>query len=376
MPSAFFGFTWERPAIPKGFVLLDTVTAEMSYDGESFVPFQMGPVPIEQPARPPRRRAPGAKHGLLLYRHHDVPSQVYHPLEEERGLFRAFAQSEPTYSGLMQFVNCYGSLGVFEYEDLFGKVTDAQGRTKGDDKSALGLTISDWVGHLLWMKDMVALWDLVREQDVDGLAERVRYSAEEVSAFYRIRPEDWNRRDDSPSTFDSPETVALSRGGGPAWRRVWTRKQNPEVFRLFEAGDLVRAALLVLQAELGTVVSDLVRPVFAWNTERARPTMMSLPCSLFGAICLQLAQAIEGNRNFIACPVCGKWFELAPGLNRADKQVCSPPCRMRAYRQRQERARQLAAEGKDARAIAKELGSDVATIKGWISKGKGTRKGK
>jgi len=52
---------------------------------------------------------------------------------------------------------------------------------------------------------------------------------------------------------------------------------------------------------------------------------------------------------------CGKRFELLPRVNRADKQTCSQTCRTRVYRQRKQRALALYAEGKTARAIAREL---------------------
>jgi DNA-binding NarL/FixJ family response regulator len=42
-----------------------------------------------------------------------------------------------------------------------------------------------------------------------------------------------------------------------------------------------------------------------------------------------------------------------------------------AYRARQQRARQLAAEGKTVRQIAGELGSNQKTVKKWIYKRKG-----
>jgi DNA invertase Pin-like site-specific DNA recombinase len=61
--------------------------------------------------------------------------------------------------------------------------------------------------------------------------------------------------------------------------------------------------------------------------------------------------------------------ELAPA-NRAERQPCSDPCRVPAYRARQEQARELASAGKTAREIAKELGSTVDTVKKWINKGR------
>jgi DNA-binding NarL/FixJ family response regulator len=86
------------------------------------------------------------------------------------------------------------------------------------------------------------------------------------------------------------------------------------------------------------------------------------------------ARAIDGDRRYQQCPVCRRWFELTPGVHRADKLTCSQACRTRAYRHRQEKAVQLHAEGRTVRQIAKEIGSDVKTVRGWIQNS--GRKGK
>src|SRR5262249_16845051 len=212
--------------------------------------------------------------------------------------------------------------------------------------------LREWLSCLHWTRDMVKLWDLAREGDRKGLAALVRCDGEQISAFY--------------TKYDARST---------GWITKWWRDTSPEIFNLLSApSDVVTAAWLVLQDEVGEVLDVLVRARFAWDREAVRPVLRLAPHGLFGAICLQFAQAIDGDRNYQACPVCGRWFELAPGVNRADKLMCSDACRMRAYRQRQERARQMHAEGKNARQIAAELESDVATVKGWIGKHKGKGK--
>jgi hypothetical protein len=58
---------------------------------------------------------------------------------------------------------------------------------------------------------------------------------------------------------------------------------------------------------------------------------------------------------------------VAPGVNRADKQTCSQTCRTRVYRQRKQRALALDAEGKTARAIARELDAKPDAVTKWIA---------
>jgi DNA-binding NarL/FixJ family response regulator len=64
-------------------------------------------------------------------------------------------------------------------------------------------------------------------------------------------------------------------------------------------------------------------------------------------------------------------MELSPEIARTSRLFCSESCRARAYRERKEKAVQLAAEGKTPKEIAAELDSDVKTVKGWIKQRKG-----
>jgi hypothetical protein len=114
----------------------------------------------------------------------------------------------------------------------------------------------------------------------------------------------------------------------------------------------------------------LLEARIVWDEKQQRPLPKIVPLSLLGAMCLQLAHAVGEDKEYQQCSHCKKWFELAPGLNRADRQFCSDSCRVMAYRARQHRARQLAAEGKTVRQIAKQLGSYISTVEKWLSKGK------
>ena len=89
--------------------------------------------------------------------------------------------------------------------------------------------------------------------------------------------------------------------------------------------------------------------------------------TLKGALWLQLAEAVTGDKTYRRCPTCSKWIEFSSEGARADRLFCSNACRNAAYRVRQDKARQLRARGKSFKAIAKELGSDAATVKRWIT---------
>jgi hypothetical protein len=59
-----------------------------------------------------------------------------------------------------------------------------------------------------------------------------------------------------------------------------------------------------------------------------------VPLSLIGALWLQFAQAVSGQRAFHPCDACGRLIELHPTANRADRRYCGDACRARAYRKR------------------------------------------
>jgi hypothetical protein len=117
-----------------------------------------------------------------------------------------------------------------------------------------------------------------------------------------------------------------------------------------------------------TFETDL-RLQLSWNAASKGGEVHAVPKNLFAAMCLQFALALAGNKNYLRCVSCGKWFELLPGVNRADKQTCSQTCRTRVYRQRKERAMALHAQGKTARAIARELDAKVDVVTKWITTG-------
>jgi len=78
-----------------------------------------------------------------------------------------------------------------------------------------------------------------------------------------------------------------------------------------------------------------------------------VPADLLGALWLQLARAIEGDKQYRKCEYrdCGKWFEISKGGDtagkRADAQYCEPRCRAGSHRQAAEadRARKLSLDG-------------------------------
>jgi hypothetical protein len=80
--------------------------------------------------------------------------------------------------------------------------------------------------------------------------------------------------------------------------------------------------------------------------------------------------AVTGNLQHRVCgeDSCGQWFEISTRMEgkRKNREYCSDACRMKTYRQRQKRARQLAAEGHAIEAIAHQFESDPGTVRKWV----------
>src|SRR5262249_20705633 len=139
---------------------------------------------------------------------------------------------------------------------------------------------------------------------------------------------------------------------------------------MLATGDVVLGALLFLQEQFENMGLIALRPRLTLDRNQRRLVFGVVPESLLAALWLQFALAADGDRKFQRCPACGRWFELAPQVNRADRLTCSSSCRTRAYLQRKERARQMYVKGNSIKDIARELDSDAKTVKRWVTRRK------
>ncbi len=165
-----------------------------------------------------------------------------------------------------------------------------------------------------------------------------------------------------------------------SWRSAITTMRSMVVFwddaRRLSAGTkqeraMSRDAYCVLSERITAAAAEMLLPAMVMSPAGTAPELKIVPTCLLGCMYLQLAAAVAGDKSYQQCPACGKWFELLPGVNRANKQACSDSCRTRLYRERQARARQMEVAGKKPIQIARELGSDVRTVRGWLSPKKG-----
>jgi hypothetical protein len=85
---------------------------------------------------------------------------------------------------------------------------------------------------------------------------------------------------------------------------------------------------------------------------------------------LQFARAVDGNKDYGQCLTCENRFEISLQETeyRTNRSYCSDACRSMAYRERQLRAHQLAAQGMPIAAIADALDTTTPKVQGWLAK--------
>lgn len=137
----------------------------------------------------------------------------------------------------------------------------------------------------------------------------------------------------------------------------------------FTVGEVLLPGWAYLQGQIDDCLGQLdpAKPCMAWDPKRERPALRYGPHTLLDALWLQFADAVDRDKVFGQCQECGKWFEIAPDAARTHRRFCSNSCRGKAYRERQDKARQLFTVGKTFEEIADELDSDVATVRRWIT---------
>jgi hypothetical protein len=262
--------------------------------------------------------------------------RTYRPLEEHTGLYHEFIETDwHSRESILQFANQYGLLGDQWLPAEPSKGNESLARTFVE-------TLRDWQNHIFYLGLAVSLWGLVRDKDAAGLSRFLR----------EMEPGRW---------LYSFEQDGIPGGG-----------QIEPVEHLFVPGNILIPASFLVQRWVNEALAD-VRPQVLYDVERERRVFRMMPQTLIGAMWLQFAQTIDGNRTHRQCKECNAWFEIstADTGKRINREFCADKCKSRNYQRRKSEARQLKAEGKTVTAIAKKLDTDPATIKAWTSKRKG-----
>jgi hypothetical protein len=278
-------------------------------------------------------------HTELLLVPRSAATSEYPPLKKYTGLFREFLAVKPTPKGVLAFANRYGQLGIEKRMDA-----------SNEPRARFGELLSDWCLQIQAMQKMVALWDWVQANEPAQIAPALGI------AYGGTNPE-------------GEQLIHLFPGGprdDPTERHYGPRSADP--FRPEEmAGRVLAAIATQVNARLtGAEVS----PQLLHDRQLGKLVMHVVPHSLLGALWFQFARTIDGEKEHRRCGGCKQWFEVSPGQGRTDKEYCSGACRARAYRQRQEQARELRAKGQIPKHIAKEMDVELEQVRRWLKPSK------
>jgi hypothetical protein len=269
-------------------------------------------------------------------------------------LFRFFADLTPDRESILQFANRHG--------DLFRptEVTPSGRSGRGPVEPRYGTWLAEWQDQIDKLRRLVGLWELLQREDREGLARHIHWRTDPAYG-----PE---------VSFDSDGGVGEEGVPPLGFQRVRdviaSRYCRPDGLERFQVGDPVAPARVYLQREIDVALHQTQARLFAgmdWDDKENRPVFRLEATTLAGAVWLQFADAFSNNRTYSRCRECGAWFEVAPDLARTNRRFCSNGCRSKAYRERQDRARQLFMAQRTFEQIAEELDSDTATVKRWIT---------
>lgn len=241
---------------------------------------------------PGYRWAPGQAGDPELVEVATPPREVreYAPLAADNPVFLHFADAAPTEDGYLEFANSFGALGISRREI---------------PRAVNGEPLSTWKQEHAHLTQAVRLWRAALENDLQALRSVIR----------------WTR---SSVVYETDQ-----------FGQAFTRTASPVIYSRLRHGQLVQPAWHFLQSMVNQAIRARVAPQLLWHDEKLR--LYFRPDSLRAAMWLQLARAIAGKAEYRRCEICSAWFELKPGVNRADKRLCTDACKMVRYRREKAR---------------------------------------
>jgi hypothetical protein len=235
-----------------------------------------------------------------------VPGAALQAYQPHPGIFRDFADLEPTPEAVLNFANRYGTL---------------QNRL-------------EWNSFAFWRQGIQHFNQLVTLSDAVTGADREKISK-------ALEP------------FLSNPSLASAGHIRPILQKQ-KRGENicPNKF--------VHAAVLCLIHAISPAERFNVQGSWSFG----KVVVQFKHANLLGYMFHQLGLALIGGRQFRRCEGCGKW-SLTSGVNRSNRTTCSDYCRLRLHRQRK-KAREMHRQGCSARKIANEIREEVSKVKKWL----------
>jgi hypothetical protein len=222
------------------------------------------------------------------------------------GLFKSLAAIEPQQDQILEFAGRWGMLTAGTFISLENKAM------------GVGEPLDLWRSEAADLSLAVRLWDLIKSGDLAGLSQYIKWKDSSGVMFERLADVPWLQGVDD--NFQEGRWIAA-------------REINPELLETFQVGDLIRPAWHQLQYIVNEKLAGNASARLLWNGSKTRLSLHQVPKDLTSALWLQLARAIEGDREYVQCQECRNWFEVSsPDGGRKDKRFCSTACRARFWR--------------------------------------------
>src|SRR5262245_61338639 len=162
---------------------------------------------------------------------------------------------------------------------------------------------------------------------------------------------------------------------GQSDQGLWTDFIGLDTRNLSDSRPISRttAARLLLVQVVNRYLSDHCVPYLEPRPQRADLcTVRMRPKTLLGACWWQFARLLAGQSGLRLCKECGRGIELSRDDtgSRIDREFCSPKCKAKGHRARIRSAKQLKAQGKTVKQIAKALGTTTERVEYWLIKKK------
>jgi hypothetical protein len=251
--------------------------------------------------------------------------ETYRPLKSELALFRTFASLPDTEDAFAAFAGRYGDLYDADYLVRNGRVlSHDDGLDEGSGFDGVGNTFAVWRAHRGLLAFALRLWDALNEgrsRDVIGADLVLTATPDGVIDDSARRPcmRIKGRIGKLQLALGVHPSAIPAIGGEYSWLGYASKSSSPDA--------ILRSALATLITEMcGSV--DVAMEVSSAQAGGLRLTFEV--SSLIGAMWLQFALAVDGNREYRSCPECGEWWDSTE--TRSDRQTCSDRCRKRRHR--------------------------------------------
>jgi hypothetical protein len=255
----------------------------------------------------------------------------YNPLIVETGLFRIFAELPiEDRNAMLAFANKYGRLGPRVWLET----------TRPDNPQQLvgagGETLDVWVKEIEDMKRAVQIWGLLLNRNVAELSRYVRWEDEQLGpdGTSIARSDGWYY-DSHPDMREKEKAMGMVGMGMIPPKIGWRLGSviSPAEGVPFGKEDPTLPALFLLQRWVNDQLKTHVMPKLLYDVTSGTQMPQFVPQNLLGAMWLQFALAVAGDKKYRACKVCHKWFEIS-GKNRITRLFCSDACKTKDFRNR------------------------------------------